>query len=248
MLLTTPPIAPKTLQTLQQLGIHTLQDLQQLGATQTFLLLKAAGQTVTRSTLWQLAALIEGSAPQDLSEHCKQQLLQSIRRHPPVAVFPSESDMEYFMRHALAAAAKAAESGEVPVGSVIVHQNRIIATAYNRCIQDCNISHHAEIMALTQAGQTLQNYRLEDCDIYITLEPCAMCAGALIQARVRRVVYGAPESKTGAAGSVTNLFANTILNKHTAVKGGVLADESRNLLQQFFQNKRRSNPAGYTSD
>ena len=106
------------------------------------------------------------------------------------------------MRLAIEQARQSAALGEVPVGAVIVYQGKAIAAAHNTCIGDHNVSHHAEINALAAAGKALQNYRLEDCDVYITLEPCSMCASALIQARVGRVIYGAAEAKTGAAGSV----------------------------------------------
>ncbi|MDO5640630.1 MAG: nucleoside deaminase, partial [Neisseria sp.] len=106
------------------------------------------------------------------------------------------------------------------------------------CIADHNISHHAEIRALAAAGLALQNYRLDQCDVYITLEPCSMCASALIQARVKRVIYGAAEPKTGAAGSIIDLFSDGRLNKHSAVQGGILADECQAVLQRFFQQKR----------
>ena len=143
------------------------------------------------------------------------------------------------MQAALVQAALAAEAGEVPVGAVVVHCGNIVAQAYNRCVADCNVSHHAEILALAQAGQVLGSYRLNECDVYVSLEPCAMCASALMQARVARVIFAASEPKTGAAGSVVNLFANKVLNAHTAVLGGVLADEAQAILQQFFQSKRK---------
>ncbi len=238
MPLTTPPLAPKTVQALRQLGIATLADLQAIGAAKAFLLLKASGLTLTRSTLWQLAALLQNTHPQALSESEKAALLEAVRTHPPVAVFPPQAEMEHFMREALAQAEFSAAAGEIPVGALVVHQGNIIAAAHNRCIADHNISHHAEIRALAAAGQALQNYRLDDCDVYITLEPCSMCAGALLQARVRRVIYGAAEPKTGAAGSVLDLFSDGRLNKHTAVTGGILADECQVLLQNFFAQKR----------
>jgi hypothetical protein len=105
-------------------------------------------------------------------------------------------------------------------------------------VLDCNISHHAEIQALAAAGQVLGNYRLNECDVYVSLEPCAMCASAMIQARVARVVFAAHEPKTGAAGSVLNLFSNNQLNQHTAMLGGLLADEAKQQLQAFFRLRR----------
>lgn len=238
MKLTTPPLAPKTIAALAQLGIETLADLRETGSAKAFLLLKAAGLTVTDSTLWQLHALCLGSNAADLSATEKAELRQQIKKHPPVAVFPMPSEMENFMRVALEQAQAAAQIGEIPVGAVVVHQGNIIAAAHNACLRDHNISHHAEIRALAQAGEALGNYRLDGCDVYITLEPCTMCASALIQARVSRVIFGAAEPKTGAAGSVVDLFANTVLNKHTAVLGGVFAEECTAVLQDFFAARR----------
>lgn len=238
-MLTTPPLAPKTLAALHHLGIRTLADLRQTGAVQTFLLLKASGLTLTKSTLWQLESLLDGTPPQEMSQAHKARLLAELKNHPPVAVFPPQGEMAHFMGLALEQAKLSALMGEIPVGAVIVSDGKIIASAHNTCIADCNVSRHAEINALAQAGSEMQNYRLDGCDIYITLEPCAMCASALIQARIRRVIYGAAEPKTGAAGSIVNLFADKRLNTHTAIRGGILQEECRAVLSRFFQNKRK---------
>ena len=238
-MLTTPPLAPKTLAALHRLGIRTLADLRQTSAVQTFLLLKASGLTLTKSTLWQLESLLNGTLPQEITQHDKIRLLAELKNHPPVAAFPPQGEMEYFMGLALEQAKLSALMGEIPVGAVIVSDGKIIASAHNTCIADCNVSRHAEINALAQAGSEMQNYRLDGCDIYITLEPCAMCASALIQARIKRVIYGAGEPKTGAAGSIVNLFADKRLNTHTAIRGGILQEECRAVLSRFFQNKRK---------
>lgn len=238
-MLTTPPLAPKTLAALHHLGIRTLADLRQTGAVQTFLLLKASGLTLTKSTLWQLESLLDGTPPQEMSQAHKARLLAELKNHPPVAAFPPQGEMAHFMGLALEQAKLSALMGEIPVGAVIVSDGKIIASAHNTCIADCNVSRHAEINALAQAGSEMQNYRLDGCDIYITLEPCAMCASALIQARIRRVIYGAAEPKTGAAGSIVNLFADKRLNTHTAIRGGILQEECRAVLSRFFQNKRK---------
>ena len=238
-MLTTPPLAPKTLAALHRLGIRTLADLRQTGAVQTFLLLKASGLTLTKSTLWQLESLLNGTLPQEITQHDKTRLLTELKNHPPVAAFPPQGEMAHFMGLALEQAKLSALMGEIPVGAVIVSDGKIIASAHNTCIADCNVSRHAEINALAQAGSEMQNYRLDGCDIYITLEPCAMCASALIQARIKRVIYGAAEPKTGAAGSIVNLFADKRLNTHTAIRGGILQEECRSVLSCFFQNKRK---------
>ncbi|EEZ75347.1 TPA: tRNA adenosine(34) deaminase TadA [Neisseria lactamica] len=238
-MLTTPPLAPKTVAALHRLGIRTLEELRQTGAVQTFLLLKASGLTLTKSTLWQLESLLDGTPPQEMSQAHKARLLAELKNHPPVAAFPPQGEMAHFMGLALEQAKLSALMGEIPVGAVIVSDGKIIASAHNTCIADCNVSRHAEINALAQAGSEMQNYRLDGCDIYITLEPCAMCASALIQARIRRVIYGAAEPKTGAAGSIVNLFADKRLNTHTAIRGGILQEECRAVLSRFFQNKRK---------
>lgn len=238
-MLTTPPLAPKTVAALHRLDIHTLEELRQTGAVQTFLLLKASGLTLTKSTLWQLESLLDGTPPQEMSQAHKARLLAELKNHPPVAAFPPQGEMAHFMGLALEQAKLSALMGEIPIGAVIVSDGKIIASAHNTCIADCNVSRHAEINALTQAGSEMQNYRLDGCDVYITLEPCAMCASALIQARIRRVIYGAAEPKTGAAGSIVNLFADKRLNTHTAIRGGILQEECRAVLSRFFQNKRK---------
>jgi len=139
---------------------------------------------------------------------------------------------------ALDQARLAALAGEVPVGAVVLHHGRLIAAAHNSGISHNDPVAHAEILALCQAATKLGNYRLDGCDMFVTLEPCAMCAGAIINARLRRLVFAATEPKTGAAGSVLNLFDIACLNHHTCLEGGLLADESAELLRDFFRQRR----------
>ncbi len=146
---------------------------------------------------------------------------------------------EYFMRLALAAAKQASDEGEVPVGAVLVREGEVIATGFNRPISQHDPSAHAEIAALRLGATALANYRMPGCTLYVTLEPCAMCAGAMMHARLARVVYGAADPKTGACGSVVNLFAEEKLNHHTRVTGGVLAAECSTMLSAFFAERRR---------
>ena len=145
---------------------------------------------------------------------------------------------EIFMHLALAEAQAAAADGEVPVGAVVVRRGEVIAKGRNAPIDGHDPTAHAEVNALRTAARVVGNYRLDDCELYVTLEPCAMCSGAMLHARLKRVVFGAPDPKTGAAGSVINLFAQTQLNHQTALQGGVLADESAALLQTFFKQRR----------
>jgi tRNA(adenine34) deaminase len=146
------------------------------------------------------------------------------------------------MRLALDQAHNALLAGEVPVGAVILRRGpdgyQVVATGYNRPITTHDPTAHAEIVALRHAATLLGNYRLPGCELFVTLEPCAMCAMALMHARLGRVVYGAPDPKTGAAGSVLDLFAEKRLNHHTALKGGVLAADCGGLLREFFAARR----------
>ena len=143
------------------------------------------------------------------------------------------------MREALAEAALAGAAGEVPVGAVVVRDGQVIARGHNMPVSSHDPTAHAEIQALRAAAATVGNYRLDDCELYVTLEPCAMCSGAMLHARLRRVVYGAADPKTGAAGSVVDLFAEPRLNHRTQVQGGVLADECGRGLSEFFRTRRR---------
>ena len=142
------------------------------------------------------------------------------------------------MTEALALAADARQAGEVPVGAVVVHEGQIIGRGFNAPISLHDPSAHAEIQALRAAAKALGNYRLAGCTLYVTLEPCAMCAGAIQHARIARVVFGASDLKTGACGSVINLFAEPLLNHHTEVEGGMLAQQCGELLTAFFRERR----------
>ncbi len=145
------------------------------------------------------------------------------------------------MAEALALAAQAAAIGEVPVGAVVVREGSIIGRGYNRPISAVDPSAHAEIVALREAARQIGNYRLADCDLYVTLEPCCMCAGAIMHARIAHVVYGAADPKSGACGSVIDLFAQSRLNFHAQVRGGVMTDQSSRLLRTFFSQRRGKN-------
>jgi tRNA(adenine34) deaminase len=143
-----------------------------------------------------------------------------------------------FMGLAIQEARAAAAAGEVPVGAVVMHQGRVVGVGRNAPISDHDPTAHAEIVALRAAAQALGNYRLDDCELFVTLEPCAMCSGAMLHARLKRVVFGALDPKTGAAGSVLNLFDDARLNHQTVAQGGVLAQECGAMLSDFFRDRR----------
>jgi len=145
---------------------------------------------------------------------------------------------EFYMRAALDEARAAADRGEVPVGAVVVIGERIVAPAGNRTIADCDPTAHAEIVALREAARAVRNYRLPGATVYVTIEPCAMCAGAMIQARIARLVYGPDDVKGGAVRSCFSVFDHPQLNHRAAVIAGVLADESAQLLREFFAARR----------
>ena len=143
-----------------------------------------------------------------------------------------------FMQQALEQAELAALAGEVPVGAVIVRNGEVISKAFNKPITNHDPSAHAEMLALRQAALSVENYRLPGTTLYVTLEPCTMCAGAILHARVDRVVYGAVDAKTGAAGSVLDVFSSKQINHQTAVEGGMMAEECGQLLRDFFKERR----------
>ena len=145
---------------------------------------------------------------------------------------------EYFMREAISLARAAECLGEVPVGALVVRDGVIVGRGFNSPIGESDPTAHAEIAALRDAGRNLENYRLPGCELFVTLEPCAMCAGAILHARLARVIYGARDHKTGVHGSVVDLFAVERLNHHTEVVGGVLAEECGKLLSDFFAERR----------
>jgi tRNA(adenine34) deaminase len=145
---------------------------------------------------------------------------------------------EFWMEEALRTAQRALEAGEVPVGAVVVHAGAIIGRGWNRNITDSDPTAHAEIIALRQAGSKLGNYRLEDCELFATIEPCAMCAGALVHARIKRLVYGADDPKAGAIRSVMEVLNHPQLNHRIDIRGGVLGGRCAELLQSFFRGRR----------
>ena len=149
----------------------------------------------------------------------------------------------FFMSQALRQAARAYEAEEVPVGAVIVRDGQILARAFNQVELLRDATAHAEMLAMTQAFAALGDWRLNECDLYVTKEPCPMCAGAIVHARLRRVIFGCPDAKAGATGGLLNLLQHPSLNHHCDITSGILADESLMLLRDFFRQRRESNAA-----
>jgi tRNA(adenine34) deaminase len=154
-------------------------------------------------------------------------------------MMPDTLPDDFYMQAALREAEQAYAEDEVPIGAVIVNQGRIIAAAHNQRETLRDPTAHAEMIAITQAAQTFESWRLEDCTLYVTLEPCPMCAGAIVQSRVRRVVYGAPDPKAGAVDTLYQLLSDARLNHRSETTAGVLGDRCAAILSRFFQEKRR---------
>jgi len=150
---------------------------------------------------------------------------------------------ERFMQEALLEAAKAADLNEVPVGAVVVCDGEVIGRGYNSPITDHDPSAHAEVKALREAGRTIENYRLVDCDLYVTIEPCTMCAGAIVHGRVARVIYGATEPKAGVIESQKNIFKEPYFDHSVEVVAGVMADTCIDIIQAFFKRRRNEKKA-----
>jgi len=151
---------------------------------------------------------------------------------------PDARPDELFMEEALRCAQRALEAGEVPVGAVVVCNGQVVGRGWNRNITDSDPTAHAELVALREAGRIIGNHRLGECELFVTIEPCAMCAGAMVHARIQRLVYGSDDPKAGAVGSVMQVVNHPQLNHKIEVRGGVLAGRSAEMLQTFFRNRR----------
>jgi tRNA(adenine34) deaminase len=203
--------------------------------------LASAAQQLDAAALEQ--AVVEANARHEAARAARRQAWQARQQAMVAEPEPAVPD-ETFMRLALDQAHNAWALNEVPVGAVLVKDGQVIATGFNQSVGTHDPSAHAEMQALRAAGQVLGNYRLDECDLIVTLEPCAMCAGAIQHARLRRLIYGAPDPKTGACGSVLDLFAQPQLNHHTRVRAGVLAEDCGAVLSNFFAERRRLKAQG----
>jgi tRNA(adenine34) deaminase len=162
---------------------------------------------------------------------------------PEQTALTQKSTDEFFMRHAIALAKQAEQIGEIPVGAVVVHNNRIIGQGYNQAISLNDPSAHAEMLAIRAAGKHLNNYRLIDCTLYVTLEPCAMCAGLLVHSRINRLVFATDDYKTGCAGSILNLINHEQMNHQINCSQGILQQECSDMLSDFFKRRRAEKKA-----
>ncbi|MCV2503114.1 MAG: tRNA adenosine(34) deaminase TadA [Neisseriaceae bacterium] len=230
-------LPPNILKKLKQLGIECQEDLVNEGSLTAFLKIKSIHLGLTQSILWKLYAIEKNIPYQNISQESKRKVLQEIKKHPIVKNFPTKEEMEKFMQLAILEAKKSLLDDEVPVGAVVVQNGEIIGRGYNQCIKGYNIANHAEMLAIKVASEKIKNYRLDDCDLYVTLEPCMMCTGAIIQSRISRVVYGTKEAKTGMIESFDS-SSYRYMNHHTAFKGGILEQECKQLLVDFFSSKR----------
>ena len=181
------------------------------------------------------------SRPDDFSFECNKFM---VRSGTVLSAMMDPMKDEDFMKEALRLARKAYEADEVPVGAVVTRAGKIIARAYNQTELLKDATAHAEMLAVTQAEAAVGDWRLTDCDLYVTKEPCVMCAGALVHVRVRRVIFGCSDVRSGAAGSMINLLQHPALNHHCEIKAGVLQNECAAILQSFFREKRATNPEG----
>lgn len=238
-MLTTPPLAPKTVAALHRLGIRTLEELRQNGSVKAFLLLKASGLTLTKSTLWQLESLLDGTPPQEMSQAHKARLLAELKNHPPVAAFPPQEEMEHFMCEALRQQNNPPPTAKYPSGQSSFQTAK---SSHRHTTPALPTAMSADTPKSTPWHRQAEKYKttaLTDATYISPSNPAPCALSALIQARIRRVIYGAAEPKTGAAGSIVNLFADKRLNTHTAIRGGILQEECRAVLSRFFQNKRK---------
>ena len=189
-------------------------------------------------------AVREARAAHDAQREARRQAWLASQIQVTEEAQPAEDADVTFMRLALDQAHNAWALAEVPVGAVVVRDGQVVATGFNQPVGNSDPTAHAEIQAMRAAAELLGNYRLSHCELYVTLEPCAMCAGAMQHARIKRLVYGAADPKTGACGSVVDLFAEPRLNHHTSVRAGVLAEEAGLLLSRFFSERREHRRSG----
>ncbi len=235
-------LSKKIIEQLTILGITSLDEFCQLETISIFFLLKDSGYPATPWLLYQLDAARRQVNWRHISQKERKLLRNTLAANSPIqAPYPTKEEIEKFIDVARQLANKAETQDEVPIGAIVVKNDQIIGQGYNNTITQKSPFAHAEIIALQEAAKAIGNYRLIDCDLYVTLEPCIMCAGAISQARIKRLIFGTKEPKSGAAGSVINIFANHKLNAYTAVFGPVDSINCAAQLTNFFRQKRQYN-------
>lgn len=214
----------------------TIEQINEFNYLQIFAQLKAEYKSLAYQALFDLYMFAtQNTYP---SEQIKNNLIQEYLRLPPLHELLNLETISYYLELALEQAKIAANNNEIPIGAVIVHQDKIIGSGYNQTKQDNSIFAHAEMIAIAQAQKSLNNYRLDNCDLYVTIEPCLMCSGAIIHSRIRRVIYGATEPKTGACCSQYQVFNNRQVNSHCQIIGSIDQAKYSKLIQEFFKNKK----------
>lgn len=222
---------------LERLNLATTKLIRQHGYLEIYSQLKLAFPSINYQALYDLYCLAQQSLCYTLAPEKQAELRAEFKAMTPRHIWLKPDTIKHFLTAAEEQAQLALQDNEIPIGAVIVHQEQIIARGYNRTRGDNNIMAHAEIVAILAAQQHLQNYRLNECDLYITVEPCLMCSGAIINSRIKRVIFGACEPKTGAYISQHQVFNNKKTNHHTEVIGPIDQNHYSRLISTFFQNK-----------
>lgn len=221
---------------LAEININSEQ-ITKLNYLQIFAQLKAKYKSIGYQALFDLYIFATQSTyPND---QIKKDLIQNYKKLPPLHEELSQETITYYLEQALEQAKIAEFYNEIPIGAVVVYQNKIIGCGYNQTRQSNSILAHAEIIAIAQAQKLLNNYRLENCDLYVTIEPCLMCSGTIINSRIKRVIFGATEPKTGACTSQYQVFNNRTVNQHCQTIGPVDQIKYEKLLQEFFTRHRK---------
>ncbi len=222
---------------LERLNLASTELIRQHGYLKIYSQLKLAFPSMNYQALYDLYCLAQQSLCYTLAPEKQAELRRAFKAMPPRHVWLKPDVIRHFLTAAEKQAQLALQQNEIPIGAVIVHQGEIIAQGYNRTRSDNNIMAHAEIVAILAAQQHLQNYRLNECDLYVTIEPCLMCSGAIINSRIKRVIYGACEPKTGACLSQYQVFNNKKTNHHTEVIGPINQNYYSQLISKFFHSK-----------
>lgn len=222
---------------LEQLSLASTKLIRQHGYLEIYSQLKLAFPSINYQALYDLYCLAQQSLCYTLAPEKQIELHREFKAMTPRHIWLKPDMIRHFLTAAEEQAKLALQHNEIPIGAIIVHQGEIIARGYNRTRNDNNIMAHAEIVAIVAAQQHLQNYRLNECDLYVTIEPCLMCSGAIINSRIKRVIFGAYEPKTGACISQYQVFNNKKTNHHTEVIGPINQSHYSRLISEFFHSK-----------